>query len=263
MQTSSVAVVTGASRGIGAVVTERLAATGRTVVSVGRSVEQLTELAVRTGAVPLALDVTDAAAVAEGFARIEADFGVPNLLVNNAGLAGPPGVTWEQTPADWWRVFEVNVLGTYLCSRAVLPAMVEGGIGRIVNVSSNAAFFPVDHDAGSAINSAYMASKAAVIRFTEALAGEAAGAGVRAFAISPGMVKTDMTAQIFAAEWDDPELWSPPELTADLVEFIDSGALDALSGRYIHAARDDWRSLTVKAGDVLAADAHTLRVRPL
>jgi len=256
-----VAVVTGASRGIGRAVTERLTTSGRRVVAVGRSREQLDEVAERTGAVPLVLDVTDPDAVAEALAQVAADLGTPSLLVNNAGVAGTSGPTWEQDPADWWRVFEVNVLGTLLCSRAVLPGMVARGSGRIVNVSSNAAFFRVDDDADGLINSAYMASKAALIRFTEAVAAEAAASGVQAFAISPGMVKTDMTAEIFADEWDEPDLWSSPALTADLVAFIDSGALDGLSGRYIHAANDDWRTLAGRAQDIVAHDLHSLRVR--
>jgi len=256
-----VAVVTGASRGIGRAITERLAASGHRVVAVGRSRTQLDEVAERTGAVPLVLDVSDASAVADALAQVEADLGTPSLLVNNAGVAGTSGPTWEQDPADWWRVFEVNVLGAFLCSRAVLPGMVARGSGRIVNVSSNAAFFRVDDDAEGLINSAYMASKAALIRFTEAVAAEGDASGVRAFAISPGMVKTDMTAEIFADEWDEPDLWSSPALTADLVAFIDSGALDGLSGRYIHAANDDWRTLAGRAQDIVAHDLHSLRVR--
>jgi NAD(P)-dependent dehydrogenase (short-subunit alcohol dehydrogenase family) len=100
-----------------------------------------------------------------------------------------------------------------------------------------------------------------VIRFTEALAGEAGHHGVRAFAISPGMVKTDMTEETFAEYWDDPDWWTPPAVTADLVEFIATGALDELSGRYIHAANDDWRTLGQRAADVVANDWHSLRVR--
>jgi 3-oxoacyl-[acyl-carrier protein] reductase len=256
-----IAVVTGAGRGIGRVVATRLAAT-HTVVGIARSPGLLEELAAETGVVPLVLDVTDAAAVSEAFAHVEASYGAPSLLVNNAGVSGPPGSTVEVEAADWWRVFEVNVLGTFLCSRAVLPGMVARGVGRIVNVSSNAAFFPVHDDPHRAIGAAYMASKAAVIRFTEALAGEV-GPAVSAFAISPGTVKTDMTAEIFADEWDDPDLWASPELTADLVELLATGALDGLSGRYLHARNDDLQALRDRTAEIVAADAHTLRVHPL
>ena len=263
MQNSSpLAVVTGASRGIGRVLAERLAATGHTVLAVGRSTEDLAQLAESTGAIPVAVDVSDATAVADAWATLETTHGVPSLLVNNAGIAGTSGVTWGQDPSDWWRVFEVNVLGTFLMTRAALPGMVARGSGRIVNVSSNAAFYAIgDEDSDGVINAAYMASKAAVIRFTEAVAGEAAPFGVQVFATSPGTVKTDMTSVIFADEWDDPDLWSAPELTADLIEFIETGALDGLAGRYIHAARDDWRHLAEHTTDVRANDTHTLRVR--
>ena len=258
----SLAVVTGASRGIGRVLVERLTASGHTVIAVGRSAEDLARVAEATGAVPVVLDVSDASAVGDAWAAVESTYGVPTLLVNNAGVAGTSGVTWAQEPADWWRVFEVNVLGTFLMTRAALPGMVARGSGRIVNVSSNAAFYPIgDEDSDGVINAAYMASKAAVIRFTEAVSGETAPFGVQVFATSPGTVKTDMTSVIFADEWDDPELWSPPELTAELVEFIATGALDGLSGRYIHAARDDWRHLAGHTADVLADDTHALRVR--
>jgi 3-oxoacyl-[acyl-carrier protein] reductase len=253
--------VTGASRGIGRVVTERLAAVGFRVVAIGRSAELLGEVAAGSGAFPHVLDVSDAAAVTDAWAQIESEVGVPDLVVNNAGVSGASGRTWEHEPAGWWRVFEINVLGTFLMSRAALPGMIARGSGRIVNLSSNAAFFPIgDHNDG-VISSAYMASKAAVIRLTESLAGETAQSGVRVFAVSPGTVKTDMTAIPFADEWDDPDLWSSPELTADLVEFIDSGALDALSGRYIHAAKDDWRALADRSEDAVAKDLHALRIR--
>jgi NAD(P)-dependent dehydrogenase (short-subunit alcohol dehydrogenase family) len=84
---------------------------------------------------------------------------------------------------------------------------------------------------------------------------------VRVFAISPGTVKTEMTAATFADQWDDVDLWSPPELAAELIGFIASGALDALSGRYIHAAADDWRALAGRGPEVLEHDSHALRLR--
>jgi NAD(P)-dependent dehydrogenase (short-subunit alcohol dehydrogenase family) len=258
---SRVALVTGASQGIGRVVASALAASGFRVAAAARSLDQLQELAAETGAMAVRLDVTDRPAVTDAFALVEAELGPIDLLVNNAGISGQSGKSWEVDGEEWRNVIEVNVLGTFLCSRAVMPAMVARGAGRIVNVSSNAAFFQIEDDFAGVINSAYMASKAAVIRFTEALAAEARPAGVQVFAISPGTVKTEMTASTFAGNWDDSEFWSPPELAAELITFISSGALDALSGRYIHAQADDWRALAGRTAEILEHDSHALRLR--
>ncbi len=207
------------------------------------------------------LDVADPAAVEDVFARILSEVGVPDLLVNNAGVSGPSGMTWQLAPQDWWRVIEVNLRGTYLCSRGVVEPMMARGSGRIVNLSSGAAYYPVWEENDGLINSAYMASKAAVIRFTEALAGECANAGVKVFSMSPGMIKTDMTAGVFADRWDAPNVWTPMEKAIELVDDIASGMLDALSGRYLRAAIDDWRELAAHVNDINEADAHVLRVR--
>ena len=255
-----VALVTGAGRGIGEVVAARLAGSGYRVAVAARTAAQVGRVAAEIGALPLALDVTDGAAVEAAIAAVERELGPLALLVNNAGIAGEGGFTWDQSPDDWWRVFDVNVRGTFLCSRAVLPGMRARGHGRIVNVSSNAAFFSLDDGPEERISAAYMASKAAVIRFTEVLAAETRADGISVFAISPGTVKSEMTAGIFEAEWNDPALWSPPELTADLVAFLDTGALDGLTGRYIHATRDDWRALADRVPEILRADRMSLRV---
>lgn len=257
------AVVTGASRGIGRALTERLIAAGQTVAAIARSAADLDEVAAATGAVPFALDVSDPAGVEDVFARILAELGVPDLLVNNAAISGGSGLTWELPERDWWRVFEINVRGTYLCTRAVLPAMMARGSGRIINVSSGAATYPVGLDNDGQLTSAYMASKAAVNRFTEAVAGECFSAGVRVFVLSPGMVKTDMTAEVFTDIWDDEDTWTPVETPVDLIMDLDAGMLDALSGRYFRAAIDDWRSLAARADEVIDLDTHALRLRPL
>jgi NAD(P)-dependent dehydrogenase (short-subunit alcohol dehydrogenase family) len=141
-------------------------------------------------------------------ATVERQLGPIALLVNNAGIAGEGGLTWVQRAERWWEVFEVNVLGALLCSRAALPGMRARGRGRIVNVASNAAFMSLAEGPVDRIGSAYMASKAAVVRFSEALDSEARAEGVRVFAISPGTVKSEMTASIFLEEWDDPAFWN-------------------------------------------------------
>jgi 3-oxoacyl-[acyl-carrier protein] reductase len=258
---SRVALVTGASQGIGRVVAQHLAAKGYQVAAAARSTHLLQELSAETGALSIELDVTSADAVAEAIARVESELGPIDLLVNNAGFAGEGGASWEHLPTDWWRVFEVNVLGTFLCCRAVVPGMVSRRSGRIVNVASGAAFFPIDDDFDAVINSAYLASKAAVVRFSEALAAETRTTGVTVLSISPGTVKTAMTTQRFADLLDDEDVWSPPELAAELIEFIGSGALDQLSGRYIRAAVDDWRALGDHVPEIIENDLHSLRLR--
>jgi NAD(P)-dependent dehydrogenase (short-subunit alcohol dehydrogenase family) len=257
------AVVTGASRGIGRALTERLTSARQTVAAIGRSQTDLDELAGQTGAVPFVLDVSDPDAVDAVFTRIQSELGVPDLLVNNAAISGESGMTWDLPQQDWWQVLEINVRGTYLCTRAVLPAMIARGSGRIINLSSGAATYPIGLDNDGVLPSAYMASKAAINRFTEAVAGECFSSGVRVFAISPGMVKTDMTASVFADLWDDADTWTPMEKSLDLMADLDSGMLDALSGRYIRAAIDDWRSLAARADEVIALDTNVLRLRDL
>ena len=98
------------------------------------------------------------------------------------------------------------------------------------------------------------------MRWTEAVAHEARPFGVSVFAISPGMVWTEMTRETFA-DWPHEHTWSRPELTADLVAFIASGALDGLSGRYVHARADDWRSLGARADEVRQDDLLAMRLR--
>lgn len=258
---AGVALVTGGGRGIGEAVATQLSADGWRVAVAARSGDQVARVAEATGALAVSLDVTDAAAVAETVAYVERELGPLDLLVNNAGASGTGGPTWEKEPAAWWRVFEVNVLGVFLCARAVLPGMCARRSGRIVNVSSNAAFFAIDDEFGGQVDSAYMASKAALVRLTEALAAEVRSSGVSVFAISPGMVKTAMTEPIFRDLWDDPAVWTPPQRTADLVTFLASGALDEISGRYIHAANDDWEAMPARVPAILTDDLNAVRLR--
>lgn len=253
-----VALVTGAGRGIGRAIAERLAADGRLVAVAARTASEVEEVARTIGGHPIQLDVTDAEAVRSAVAEIELALGPVGLLVANAGLAGPVAPFWEQEPDAWWRVVEVNLRGPFLCAHAVLPRMIGRGAGRIVAVASNAAFIPLADGFLPAI-SAYAASKAALVRFVEAIAAESGAHGVRAFAISPGMVRTAMTEGLFDGVPDD--AWSPPELTAALVSHIADGSLDALSGRYLHARNDDWRLLPSRAAEIVEQDLLTLRLR--
>lgn len=239
---SRVALVTGASRGVGRELARSLAAGGFAVAVAARSdLSETAGLVEAEGvrALSIALDVTDAAAVGEAVKRAESELGPLDLVVNNAGTDRALGPLWELDPDEFWADVDVHLRGTFLVCRAALPGMIERGAGRIVNVSSNAAFRP------SPYNPAYGAAKAAIVNLTESLAESLAGTGVRAFAISPGYVKTAMTERLLEAQAE--RGWFPhlegrealdPALAGRLVVALASGKADRLSGRYIHALDD-------------------------
>jgi NAD(P)-dependent dehydrogenase (short-subunit alcohol dehydrogenase family) len=171
-----VALATGDGRGIGRAVARALAAAGATVAAVARSPDQLAEtvalVTARGGhARAYPADVTDRAALTRVVEAVERELGAVDLLVNNAGVGGPTGPTWEADPDEWCRCVEVNLCGPLLSCRLVLPGMVARRHGRVINVASGVGTRPIPH------LSAYSASKAALIRLTETLAAEAADHG--------------------------------------------------------------------------------------
>src|SRR5918992_50325 len=236
-----VALVTGGGRGIGRNVALELAAAGATVAVAARSAEQIKETADEIGGLAIECDVSDRDAVERMVAEVESAHGRLDLLVSNAGISVSEDAAWELEPADWWRVFEVNILGVYLCCRAVIPGMLARGGGRIVNVASGAAYLP-----GSS-STAYSASKAAVHRFSETLARQLEPRGIPVFSISPGLVRTRMTES-----FGDDAPWTPPELAPRLVRALASGRLDGLAGRYLHAEHDDLEDLAARGEEIVA-----------
>ena len=246
-----IALVTGGGRGIGADVARELARAGARVAVAARTREQVEAVAGEIGGLGLQVDVSDRPSVEEMAARTESELGPVDLLVANAGIALWEQNAWEVDARDWWRVLEVNVLGVYLCCRAVIPGMIERGRGRIVITGSGASYLP-----GSG-STAYGASKAAVWRFGDILAGQLREHGIPVFVISPGLVKTEMTGPSFPE--DAP--WTPPELAPRLVRTLASGRLDALAGRYIHAEHDDPDDLAARADEIVANDLNAIRLR--
>jgi NAD(P)-dependent dehydrogenase (short-subunit alcohol dehydrogenase family) len=171
--------------------------------------------------------------------------------VANAGISGPREATWEADPVRWWHTHEVNVLGVFLCCRAVIPGMIERGRGRIVITASGAAYLPGSRSV------AYGSSKAAVNRFAETLAEELRPVGIPVFPISPGLVKTDMTGDAFP----DDAPWTPPELAPRLVRVLASGRADKLTGRYIHAEHDDIEDVIRRADEIVENDLNAIRLQ--
>ena len=248
--TGSVALVTGGGRGVGRGIALELARAGARVAVAARSTEQIERVARELGGIALAVDVSDRAAVERMVAETERERGPIDLLVNNAGVTGAPEPIWEHEPADWWRVFEINVLGPYLCCRAVLPGMVERRSGRIVNVGSGASYLP------GSTSTSYGPSKAAIGRFGEALALSTAELGVSVFTISPGLVRTAMTEHM-----GDDAPWTPPELAPRLVRVLASGRADRLAGRYLHAEHDDVEDLIRRSDEIVEQDLNAIRLR--
>ena len=188
------ALVTGASRGIGAVVAAALAAEGAHVSLLARDAESLARLAGQLGndrALPVAADVTDGASVRGAFAAARARFGPVHILINNAGQAASAKFT-DTDEALWQRIMAVNLTGTYLCAHAAVTDMLELRYGRIVNIASIAGL------RGAAYISAYVASKHAVIGLTRALALEYATRNITVNAVCPGYVDTDIVKQAVA-----------------------------------------------------------------
>jgi 3-hydroxybutyrate dehydrogenase len=187
------AVVTGAGRGIGAACARALAGAGARVVLGARTRESVERVAadlriLGNEAAATVCDVTDPASV-DALARFSAErFGDVSLLVNNAGI-GHAAPLERLTLDDWNRVMAVNATGTFLCTKAFLPAMVKRGWGRVVNVASVAGL------SGGRYIAAYAASKHAVVGFTRCAAMEVAAAGVTVNAVCPGYVDTEMTRE--------------------------------------------------------------------
>jgi 3-oxoacyl-[acyl-carrier protein] reductase len=245
-----VALVTGGGRGIGRNIALELASAGATVAVAARSADQIKETADEIGGLAIECDVSDRDAVERMVAEVEGAHGRLDLLVSNAGISVSENAAWELEPADWWHVFEVNILGVYLCCRAVIPGMLARGGGRIVNVASGAAYLP-----GSSSTS-YSASKAAVHRFSETLALQLEPHGIPVFSISPGLVRTEMTAR-----FPEDAPWTPPELAPRLVRALASGRLDGLAGRYLHAEHDDVDDLAARVDEIRSEDLNAIRLR--
>jgi len=244
-----IALVTGGGRGIGANIARELRAGGARIAIAARSSDELEAVAYDIDAYPVVADVSRRDSVDEMVRAVEANLGPIDVLCANAGVLSSDERAWEADPAEWWRTFEVNVLGVYLCCRAVIPGMLSRERGRIVITGSGAAYLP-----GSS-NSAYSASKAAVWRFGEVLARQLEGR-IPVFVFSPGLVRTRMTT------WaGDDAPWTSPELAPKLVRVLASGRADALAGRYIHVEHDDIDALIARADEIRENDLNAIRLQ--
>ena len=242
-----VAIVTGAGRGMGRSVAMRLAAGGAAVAvndlrsdDAQRVADELKAAGTRAVAVPG--DVTDAGDVRRMVDQTTAMLGAVHILINNAGVLRPtPVIDIEED--EWDFVVGVNLKGTYLCSRAALPAMRSQGWGRIVNFSSTAG-----KNVSTVGGAHYTAAKAGILGFTRHLAKEEAGYGITVNSVCPGLIDTEMVrdtisddrADAYAASFPIQRLGQPEEV-AELVAFLASHRASYITGA----------SLDINGGDLM------------
>ena len=199
----TIAIVTGAARGIGAATAKRLATDGHAVavLDLDKSAATATadEITAAGGrSIAIVTDIADAESVQAAVERVVAELGAPHILVNNAGVLRD-NLLFKMTEDDWDTVMSVHLRGAFLMTRAVQAHMVDGGWGRIVNLSSTSAL-------GNRGQANYAAAKAGIQGFTKTLAFELGRYGITANAIAPGFIQTDMTkatAQRLGVRFED------------------------------------------------------------
>ena len=189
---SRVAVITGGAQGIGYAVAERFIASGAKVVlwDIDDALLTKAKAALGASASTASVELTDAGAVATATQTALSQHGRIDILVNNAGITGGNAPTWELEPAMWRRTIDVNLVAPYLCCHAIVPAMIKGGYGRIVNVAS------VAGKEGNPNASHYSASKAGLIALTKSLGKELATKNILVNAVAPAAAKTAIFEQM-------------------------------------------------------------------
>jgi NAD(P)-dependent dehydrogenase (short-subunit alcohol dehydrogenase family) len=266
-----VALITGAGRGIGRAIALAYAQEGASLVLAARTRRDLEQtareaqvLGATTYIVPV--DISDPAQVEDLVRQTVERFATIDILVNNAGMTGPVGPLQETDVAAWIRTLQVNLIGTYVCCRAVLPVMQRQNRGKIINLSGAGASNAWRH------LSAYGASKVAVVRLTETLALELEGSNIQVNVLGPGSIHTQMWEDLRdkAHAAGDAQLYAlgqrvtggggaSLERATALAVFLASEASGALSGRLISAVTDDVPNLPTQIQRIMASDAFTLR----
>jgi NAD(P)-dependent dehydrogenase (short-subunit alcohol dehydrogenase family) len=270
------AIVTGASQGLGRAIATAFVEAGASVLLVARGPAMLEEaraeaerLVGRPGqrVATLAADVSEPAACADVVERAGTLLGAdPGILVNNAGIYGPIGRLEDVDWAAWVEAVRINLFGTVLMCRAMIPRLRARGYGKIVNLSGGGATAPLPRF------TAYGATKVAVVRLTETLAHELKDTKVDVNAIAPGALNTRLLDQVLAAGPDAAgeafhrqalrqrdEGGVPLARGAGLAVFLASAASDGITGRLLSAVWDDWAALAGQAERLAGTDLYTLR----
>ncbi|WP_369617215.1 3-ketoacyl-ACP reductase [Flavobacterium sp. CFS9] len=208
------ALITGAGKGIGKAIALALANEGVNVILISRTQADVDQLAIEINnlgvkSLALAADVSDINSINSAVEKALAEFKNIDILINNAGI-GAFGKFLELEPNDWERIIQINLMGTYYTTRAVIPNMIERQTGDIINISSTAGLN------GNALTSAYSASKFAVLGLTDSLMQEMRKHNIRVTALTPSTVATDMAKDLNLTD-GNPEKVMQPEDIAELI----------------------------------------------
>ena len=271
---NKVAIVTGANQGLGLEISKKYLAAGADLMICARNVTMLEEARGELIALAMpgqkvfamAADVSDQKDVQALVDETAKQFGRIDVLVNNAGVYGPKGAIEDVDWVEWVHAVEINLLGSILMCRAVLPYFRAAGRGKIVQLSGGGATNPLP------MISAYAVSKAAIIRFIETLAEEVRECRIDVNAIAPGPLNTRMLDEILEA---GPEKvgqtfyerslkqrdggGAPLEKGADLAVFLGSSLSEGITGKLISAVWDPWSDLPRHLDELNATDIYTLR----
>jgi 3-oxoacyl-[acyl-carrier protein] reductase len=266
--------VTGASQGLGRAIAEMSIREGASVLIASRSkadIERVGKELSRSApdgqrVIAIAADVSKPSEAESLVHSAVNDLGGLDGLVNNAGIYGPKGLIEEVDWADWVRAIEINLMGTVLMCRAALPVFRQRRYGKIVNLSGGGATQPLPR------LSAYAASKAAVVRFSDTLAEELAGSGVDVNSIAPGPLNTRLLDEVLEAGPEKvgqpfydrmvqqkAEGGAPLDKGAALCTFLLSSESDGISGRLLSALWDPWDRLPSLKSELAGTDIYTLR----
>ena len=267
---SKVAIVTGGARGIGKAIATEFVRNGAKVVIVSRTRQQINrttaELQNMGGDVlGVVADVSDLVDVKRFIERTISTFGIIDILVNCAAIQEPIGPFIDTSIEQWEANIRINLLGTVMSCKAILPVMVKNGRGKIINLSGGGATSPRPYF------SAYAAAKTAIVRFTETLALEVETYNIDINAIAPGAVNTQMTREILAAKKRAGKVeflqamrvsrngGVSIKLAAELAVFLASDASNGITGRLLSAIWDDWQSLGEDTEQIMDPRMFTLR----
>ena len=269
-----VAIVTGANQGLGLSIAKKYVLAGADVMLCARNAALLNEVEADflkitepgQKVIAMAMDVSVEAEVQALVKETLGRLGGCHILVNNAGIYGPKGEIESVDWAEWVKTIEINVFGSILMCRALLPHFKAQGYGKVIQLSGGGATNPLPRI------SAYATSKAAIVRFAETLAEEVRGTGIDVNAVAPGALNTRMLDEVLEAgpkkvgqAFYDRALkqkesgGAPLDRGADLALFLASAESDGITGKLISAVWDDWEHWPEHLADLSSSDVYTLR----